>query len=73
MRRSALRRRVVRCAINVSKQRLLAVQPVFGLIEDHRRRRLEHVGRDFLVAMRGQAVHERRADRARAASSACVT
>ena len=55
------------------QQRLLAVQPVLGLIEHDRRRRFEHVGRDFFVAVGRQAVHEHaRRSRARA-SAACVT
>ena len=41
------------------QKRLLAVQPVLGLIEDHRHRRLEDVGRDFFVTVGRQAVHER--------------
>ena len=43
------------------QQRLLAVQPVLGLIEDDRRGRLEDLGGDFLAAVRRQAVHEQRA------------
>ena len=37
------------------------MQPVLSLIEDHRYRGFEDVGRDLFAAMRRQAVHEERA------------
>ena len=37
------------------------MQAVFGLIEHDRHLRLDHVGRHFLAAMGGQAMHEQRA------------
>ena len=41
-------------------QRLLHVQAVLRLVEDHGLRAVDHVGRDLLAAVRGQAVHEHR-------------
>src|SRR5438093_269536 len=40
------------------KERLLDVQPVLGLVPDARLRALDHLGRDFLAPMRGEAVQE---------------
>ena len=39
---------------------LLRVQAVFGLVEHHRLRAVDHLVGDLLAAMRGQAVHEDR-------------
>src|SRR6266700_810483 len=39
---------------------LLRVQTVFGLVEHHRLRTVDHLVGDFLAAMRGQAMHEQR-------------
>jgi len=43
------------------EQRLLAVEPVLGLIEDDRRVGLEHFSGHFLAAMGRETVHEERA------------
>src|SRR6056297_2531162 len=40
--------------------RLLRVQAVLGLVEDDRGGPVHDLGGDFLAAMRGQAVHEKR-------------
>jgi hypothetical protein len=40
--------------------RLLRMQAVFGLVEDHRMRAVHHLGGDLLAAMGGQAMHEQR-------------
>jgi hypothetical protein len=44
----------------VLHQRLLRVHAVFGLVPDHALRAVDDRRRDFLAAMRRQAVHEQR-------------
>src|SRR5205809_838652 len=41
--------------------RLLHVEAILGLVEDHRLRAVEHGVRDLLAAMGGEAVHDERA------------
>ncbi len=38
----------------------LRVQAIFGLVEHHRLRAVDHLVGDFVAAMRGQAMHEQR-------------
>jgi hypothetical protein len=53
-----------------AQDRLLGVQPVLGLVEDHRMRPVHHRARRLVVAMRGQAVHEERVGLRHAPSAA---
>ena len=46
-----------------NEQGLLRVHAVLGLIENRALRAVDHAGRDFLAAMRGEAVHEDRVRR----------
>ena len=53
--------RILRVRVQApGQQRLLRVQAVLGLVEDHRLRPVDHLVGHLLAAMRRQAVHEQR-------------
>ena len=55
------------------QQRLLRVQAVLGLVPHYALRAVDHLGGDFLAAVRRQAVHEERVALRRASSSRAST